>query len=67
MGREENSVNRQHSPGAEIALFRSLFRGHNDVYPRSMRSDILIPLVTLSCLALPGTLVLGGVAELKKD
>ena len=38
MGREENSVKRQPSPEAKIALFRSIFGGRDDVYPRRFES-----------------------------
>ena len=31
-------VNRQSVPAAKIALFRSLFRGRDDVYPRRFES-----------------------------
>ena len=38
MGRQDGLVHHQSSPEAKIALFRSLFRGRDDVYPRRFES-----------------------------
>ena len=38
MTQTESSVNHQSSPEAKVALFRSLFRGRADVYPRRFES-----------------------------
>lgn len=38
IGQIGNSVSHQSSPEAKIALFRSLFRGRDDVYPRRFES-----------------------------
>ena len=38
MDQKDGSVNNQSPPEAKIALFRSLFRGRNDVYPRRFES-----------------------------
>lgn len=38
MAREDDLVHHHSSPGAKIALFRSLFRGREDVYPRRFES-----------------------------
>ncbi|HUE17804.1 MAG TPA: hypothetical protein VMR25_26850, partial [Planctomycetaceae bacterium] len=32
--RQANEVNRRSTPDVKVALFRSLFRGRDDVYPR---------------------------------
>jgi len=38
MALDTHTVNQQSSPEAKIALFRSLFRGRDDVYPRRFES-----------------------------